>query len=109
MKNKTLVFITFTMSLALGVIIGQISNKESNKSDTIALLTDGDYADCTTNSEYKTETGDSIVTSASDVDCLRRKAARVLASKGDYAGAKDIMCGSNVVREAFKQSGNPCK
>jgi len=43
-----------------------------------------------------------------DHACVRRLDAREIHSYGDIQAAKEIMCDSDLVREAFKRVGRPC-
>ena len=43
-----------------------------------------------------------------DHACVRRLDAREIKSFGDIQAAKEIMCDSDLVREAFKRVGRPC-
>ena len=43
-----------------------------------------------------------------DHACVRRLDAREIHSYGDAQAAKEIMCDSDLVREAFKRVGRPC-
>ncbi len=43
-----------------------------------------------------------------DHACVRRLDAREIRSYGDIQAAKEIMCDSDLVREAFKRVGRPC-
>lgn len=43
-----------------------------------------------------------------DHACVRRLDAREIKSFGDVQAAKEIMCDSDLVREAFKRVGRPC-
>jgi hypothetical protein len=43
-----------------------------------------------------------------DSTCIRRLDAREIKSFGDIQAAKEIMCDSDLVREAFKRVGRPC-
>ncbi len=43
-----------------------------------------------------------------DSACVRRLDAREIKSFGDIQAAKEIMCDSEKVREAFKRVGRPC-
>jgi hypothetical protein len=50
----------------------------------------------------------SIGSTWEDEACIRRLDAREVKSMGDAETAKEIMCGSKEVREAFKRVGRPC-
>ena len=43
-----------------------------------------------------------------DPDCVRRLNAREIRNMGDAQVAKEIMCGNEDVRAAFKRAGRPC-
>lgn len=43
-----------------------------------------------------------------DSACVRRLDAREIKTFGDIQAAKEIMCDSDLVREAFKRVGRPC-
>lgn len=43
-----------------------------------------------------------------DPDCIRRLNAREIRNMGDAQVAKEIMCGNDDVRAAFKRVGRPC-
>jgi len=43
-----------------------------------------------------------------DEACIRRLDAREIKSLGDAEAAKELLCGSKEVREAFKRVGRPC-
>ena len=43
-----------------------------------------------------------------DSACVRRLDAREIKTFGDVQAAKEIMCDSDLVREAFKRVGRPC-
>lgn len=43
-----------------------------------------------------------------DEDCVRRLNAREIKSYGDVEVSKEIMCGNEEVRAAFKRVGRPC-
>ena len=43
-----------------------------------------------------------------DSACVRRLDSRQIQSMGDVQAAKEIMCDSSLVREAFKRVGRPC-
>jgi len=43
-----------------------------------------------------------------DIACIRRLDAREIKAMGDTQAAKELMCGSEEVRQAFKNVGRPC-
>lgn len=43
-----------------------------------------------------------------DEECVRRLSAREVKSFGDVQAAKEILCGNEEVRQAFKRVGRPC-
>ena len=50
----------------------------------------------------------SLGTTWQDIACIRRLDAREIKAMGDTQAAKELMCGSEEVRQAFKNVGRPC-